>query len=568
MGSFTLSRNARVLIDEQPYRMLKQIDDGYWQLEHEKTGRLAEKATWDLLNMLREGRLRYVGDPSSPHSDPLAPIESNGERKVRYRCVWEAASIFEQKIARAKFCYVKALLELPKNKSARREVIAKVAHREREAALKEDEPPHRLFKSPPSVSTTDRWETLYIRGDRDIAALLPRHKNRGNRNPRFSDELAQIVDGAIDDVFLQPERPTLQDTTDEAISRVAKANKLRSKHEHLPLPTGRMVRSLLRKRDPIDICTARYGAHYARHKYRLVLKGNMVTEGLRRAEIDHTPMNVLVIDDRSFLPLGRPWLTLIVDVAHRVILGYALSFEPPSYLSVMRCIRHAILPKTYLKAQYPELQNDWPFFGLMDTLGLDNGADFHSNGLYDLASRYGIDLDFCEVRTPWMKGIIERLQGTINRGVAHGQPGTLFEDLIERGDYNSASKACITLEDLHRIIHIWIVDYYHQRRHRSLGMTPHESWTREMQHREIPLPTSAVELDQALSVRFTRTLTHKGVELDHLFYNSPVLPLMQIRLYSLARWRICRLAWTCGEERPRLNGIRACMQALMGWVRV
>ena len=213
--------------------------------------------------------------------------------------------------------------------------------------------------------------------------------------------------------------------------------------------------------------------------------------------------------------------TLIVDVAHRVILGYALSFEPPSYLSVMRCLRHAILPKTYLKERYPDLKNDWPCHGLIDTAGLDNGADFESLGLRDFADRFGIDLDYCEVGAPWMKGLIERLQGTINRGVAHGFPGTVFEDLIERGDYKSASKACITLAELHRLIHIWIVDFYHQKVHRTLGISPQASWMQEMQHREIPLPTSAVELDQALAVRFTRTLSHKGIELDHLFYNSP-----------------------------------------------
>ncbi len=40
-------------------------------------------------------------------------------------------------------------------------------------------------------------------------------------------------------------------------------------------------------------------------------------------EIDHTPLNVYVIDDLSFLPLGRPWLTAIKDRYSKVILGCA-----------------------------------------------------------------------------------------------------------------------------------------------------------------------------------------------------------------------------------------------------
>ncbi len=237
-------------------------------------------------------------------------------------------------------------------------------------------------------------------------------------------------------------------------------------------------------------------------------------------EIDHTPVNMMVIDDRTFLPLGRPWLSAALDTGNKCFLGYALSFEPPSFLSVMRCLKHAILPKTYLASRYPKLRHDWPCHGLFDSLGLDNGKEFHAKSLQDFADRFGIDLDYCPVRMPWLKGSIERALGSINRGIAHGQPGTTFEDLIERGDYKSASRACITLEALHEIVHKWIVDYYHQRVHKTLGMSPAQAWHEQTRHRDIPLPTSAEELDQALAIPVSRTLTHKGVELDHLFYNS------------------------------------------------
>lgn len=203
-----------------------------------------------------------------------------------------------------------------------------------------------------------------------------------------------------------------------------------------------------------------------------------------------------------------------------MILGYALSFEPPSYLSVMRCLKHAIMPKTYLQERHPSLKYDWPCHGLFETLGLDNGKDFESAALRDFADRYGIDLDYCPVRRPWIKGTVERALGSANRGLTHGQRGTTFEDLIQRGDYDSASRACITLHDLHEQIHIWIVDYYHERVHRSLQMSPRQSWCAEMRDHQISLPTSAVELDQALSIPDRRTLTHKGIELDHMFYNT------------------------------------------------
>ncbi len=208
-------------------------------------------------------------------------------------------------------------------------------------------------------------------------------------------------------------------------------------------------------------------------------------------------------------------------------LGYALSFGPPSYLSILRCLRHAILPKTYIKDRYPRLQHAWPCFGVMESVGLDNGKDFHAEALQDFAGRYGIALDYCPIRRPWMKGTIERLLGFINRAVAHGVPGTTFANLFERGDYQSARHACITLEQLHECIHTWIVDYYHCRVHRVLGIAPLASWEEEMRNRVLPLPTSAIQLDQDLAVPDERTLTHEGIELDHLFYNSRALrPLL------------------------------------------
>lgn len=521
MGVFMMSRNARVFIDGERHRLLKQVEKGIWQIELERTGRLIEKSTDELLEMLRVASLSFVDADGHPSNSLPEPIELDRERKARYRCVWETASILEQEAARAKLRYVRAVLVLPKSKNRREVAIQETAVAARNEAAERNEPAHCHFLQLPSFSTVSRWEAAFIKGGRDVTALLDRLKARGNRTSRIPWELRELIEQAIDEEYLQETRPTIQDTLDVAITAVATANTTRAKDQKLSLPTFQMVRSLIRRRDPYEVCVARYGQAYARHKYRLVLKGNEITEGLVRAEIDHTPINCLVIDERTFLPLGRPYLTLCIDVAHRVVLGYALSFEPPSYLSVMRCLRHAILPKTYLRSRYPDVKGEWPVHGVFDSVGMDNGPEFHADALRDFGARFFIDLDYCEVRCPWLKGIIERAQGTLNRGVAHGKPGTTFENEIERGDYDSASEACITLEALHRAIHIWIVDHYHQKTHRGLGVSPLASWTREMQHREIPLPHSAVELDQALAVRFQRTLTHKGIELDHLFYNSP-----------------------------------------------
>lgn len=509
MSIFEMRRNARVLLRGEPHRLVKRVDGDIWQLEHERTGRLAEHAQTDLLELLRTGGLTYASGEVPGMNSPAQPIEDRRAQHKRAASAWEAAPEANRQIARHRLAYVKAIGECARSTAQIAAAIAREAKRSRDANV-------------PSASAVQRWAQAYVRGGKDIVGLLPNFRDRGNRTSRVPAALNGLLEESIDAVYLTRERPTLQDTLDDAIHRVDRENQLRRRGEQtIPLPTRRMVRSVLSRRDPLDVCIARYGREYAAHKYRQVLNGYRIEHGLQRVEVDHTPVNRMVIDERTFLPLGRPWLSAAVDAVHRTFQGYALSFEPPSYLSVMRCLKHAIMPKTYLASRFKELQHDWPCHGVPDSLGLDNGKDFESTALRDFADRYAIDLDYCPVRRPWIKGIVERALGSINRGVAHGLPGTTFEDPLERDDYDSASRACVTLEGMHEIIHTWIVDVYHQRVHRTLGVSPQQSWSLEMGRREIPLPTSAVELDQALAVPMRRVLSHQGIQIDHLFYNSP-----------------------------------------------
>lgn len=64
---------------------------------------------------------------------------------------------------------------------------------------------------------------------------------------------------------------------------------------------------------------------------------------LERVEVDHTPLDVIVINERTGLADGRPTLTLLLCRHSRMVLGFSIGFEPPSELSVMRALRHADL---------------------------------------------------------------------------------------------------------------------------------------------------------------------------------------------------------------------------------
>jgi putative transposase len=63
-------------------------------------------------------------------------------------------------------------------------------------------------------------------------------------------------------------------------------------------------------------------------------------------QIDHSPVDVIVVDKENRLSIGRPWLTLAIDVATLMVAGFHVSLWAPSALSVSLTLSHAVLSKT------------------------------------------------------------------------------------------------------------------------------------------------------------------------------------------------------------------------------
>src|SRR5258708_7850233 len=66
---------------------------------------------------------------------------------------------------------------------------------------------------------------------------------------------------------------------------------------------------------------------------------------LERVQIDHTQVDVIVVDEGDRLPIGRPCLMLAIDVASRAVFGFSVSLERPSVVSVALTLVQAVLPK-------------------------------------------------------------------------------------------------------------------------------------------------------------------------------------------------------------------------------
>jgi putative transposase len=384
-----------------------------------------------------------------------------------------------------------------------------------------------------------RWRKKLINAGRDIHGVVSKVAKKGNRNRRYPQDVLTIVESAIELVYLTREKKTMKDVLDKAKVEIKKENKLRPAESQLPEPTIRLVTSMIGEVPAFDRCLAREGRTVAARRFRSVL-GHRTTEApLQRAEIDHTLMDLMVIDDDSGLPLGRPVLTACIDDYSRCVMGINIGFEPASFLTVARCLKHAFMPKSNLKVQYPEVDNDWDAHGVMGELSMDNGPEFHSISLEEGCYSLGIEIHYSPRKTPWFKGKIERFQGTLNREVAHVAPGTTFSNIFEKDDYDPVKHAVVRLSTLQHIVRKWIVDVYHQRPHRTTKVPPAASWNSSINVEDIPLPEDPENLDAILGRREQRVLTHKGIEFEGLLYNSPEMTTLRMQLGEKLDVEIC-----------------------------
>jgi len=280
---------------------------------------------------------------------------------------------------------------------------------------------------------------------------------------------------------------------------------------------------------------ARYGKRRAEMEFRVSSAGPLTTRALERVVMDHTPSDLIVVDDNSMLPLGRPTLTSALDEHTRCPLGFYAGFEPPSCLAVMRCLKHAILPKTYLAREYPSLKNRWECYGVPELVVVDNPTEFHSYHFERACLQLGTDIQYAKVLVPWYKGKLERFQGTLNHDLLHGNPGTTFSNILERDDYDPCKHAVVLLSTFRAMLHRWIIDVYLQTPHRGIQDTPAHRWQAEMNGLPPPLPRSASELDMVLGMTAQRVVFHYGIELEGLKYNGLELGELRRRIGPGAR---------------------------------
>ena len=429
-------------------------------------------------------------------------------------------------IARWRFKVIEPLLNLTSNGLILAEIDARVQTLKTTLV---DLPPK--LTSAISRASVCRWLKAYQQGGSGLRALIPQVFERGGvGQSRLTPAMEILLQGILREHCYRPEKVALDAMMQLVAARLVEENQLRPETEKLQMPSRITIARRIAALDQRERFTAQHGKRAARREFDQVERMVYPQFPYERVEIDHTRCDILVIDERDNLPLGRPTLTHCLDLATRYPLGHYLGFEPPSYFTVMECLYHAICPKENTREKFGT-EHEWLAHGIPSTLVVDNGKEFIGRDLSDACELLGIVLQQCPLRTPELKAGVERYFRTLNSGVFHTLPGTTFSNIFERGEYASVQQACISLSELDRALTLFLVDIYAERYHRGLNGIPARRWEQALAAPFVPrLPPSRDELYILLGRVEWRTVQPYGIEFECLRYNAAELGILRAQL--------------------------------------
>lgn len=420
----------------------------------------------------------------------------------------------EQQALERRLAYVRAMRKRGIRRGQRdkvQEAIPAVA-----ATLKDDRPP--------SDSTVMSWMRDYELSCSNAASLVSGNTHR-RRARRTCQLIEDIITKKLRSVYLTRARHTLKHTFHQIVWEVEKkVERGEIKREEAGVSLSTVQRRLAEIR-PYDRDKARYGENYARHQFRTSVEGVQATRPLERLECDHTLLNWVVICDRTGLPLGRPTITIVIDSYNGYVVGLYVSFYGPGLTSVLNVIKCAILPKDdYVIAA--GAKRPWIAFGIGETIVLDNGLEFHSPQFRLAAWELAVDIEYCRVRTPWLKPKVERFfleldYLTLTRG-------RVRKPLANVEKIDPSTDAAITFSDLVSGLIRFVVDVYpFQQNSRTLDL-PFNLYSEGIEKLPPALfPTSFDQLDLIAAMSQQVTVRAGEVGFRGLAYGSTELRLLK-----------------------------------------
>ena len=185
--------------------------------------------------------------------------------------------------------------------------------------------------------------------------------------------------------------------------------------------------------------------------------------------IDHTQVDLMLRLGKLKPRLLRVWLTIVFCAHSRTVLGFEVSFDPPSNASVMMALRDCV--RRHRRLPY--------------TIVVDRGGEFESTWFELFCVQYLITKNSRPAGRPRFGSPIERFFGTANTQFFHALQGNTQLLRNPRGmtpEVDPRRHAVWTLEMLTSALETYFFEVYPKQPHPALGETPQEAYDRGLLH--------------------------------------------------------------------------------------
>jgi putative transposase len=370
----------------------------------------------------------------------------------------------------------------------------------------------RILRKHPA--TIYRWIDAYHGSERLSVFLRKGRSDRGKS--RLSNQVNAIIETAIEKIYLTAEQPHMSAVIEEVELKCFQAK--------LKKPDASTVRRRIAMVSDRIKLERRRSKKVAAEKYEPI-KGHFpgADYPLAAAQIDHTPMDVIVVDEEHRQPIQRPSLTVVIDVYSRMVLGFAIYLEKPSAFTAGLAIAHAVLPKEQWLTSLGVIA-EWPCWGKMRTIHCDNAKEFRGTVIGRACQDHNINIEHRPPREPRYGGHIERGFGTWLTQ-ARRLKGTTFSNVEQKGEYDSEGRAIMTRAELEKWFTIYVAKVYANKFHNGIKTTPLARYQDGIlgtnDRPGIGLPDRVAE-PMAFMLDFMpfeeRTIQEYGVLIDHIYF--------------------------------------------------
>jgi putative transposase len=361
--------------------------------------------------------------------------------------------------------------------------------------------------------TLHRWVARFREAEETLGCgyvgLLSRKASQGNHAPKAPSAPRVLMDTFIAEQFETPRHMPA--------ASVYRAYEQECRKRHLTALSARAFYQRIKQRATPEQTEAREGsrAAYPLQPWFWELTVQTPRHGSRPfeiAHIDHTELDIQVRSSSTGELLGKPWVTFMVDAYSRRLLAVYLTFDPPSYRSVMMVLRICVQR----------------FERLPQSIVVDGGKEFQSVYFDSLLARYR-----CTKKTrPWAKphfgSVIERLFNTTNEQFIYTLLGNTQAAkrarLLTRA-VDPRHHALWMLPDLYTYLCEYAYQVYDQNEHSSLGRSPQTAYLwgmkqgGEREHRRIAYDDRFLKATCPTTTKGTAVVQKgSGVKVNHFYY--------------------------------------------------